>query len=113
MTVPWIVFGVDSGRRMVLYSISSAKNKAELDPPGWTLYGRKSPSDEWIEIDRQTRIKFSERKQRKLFWIRKTGKFVEYKFQFDLPAAAASPANARVQLGRIEFLACISDVASR
>ncbi len=116
------------GHRVVYYEVTSAMDRPELDPPGWTLLGRRLTSGtcgsdssgdptQWTLLDRRGKVRFSRRNQKKGFWAQTTGVFDEYRLVFD-PSFGSGltgvqdangvgiPEPVAMQLGQVKFFQC-------
>jgi len=71
--------------RVVFYTVACSFDLPELDPAGWTLFGRVATGDDsgWVVLDRRTEVRFSARFQKISCWARQTGFYQEYRIVFD------------------------------
>ena len=77
----------------VAYGITSANDAPDRDPTGWIVQGFSLDSQdegpEWVELDRQTGVAWTDRKQTKLFPIGEPGEYATYRLIVLETAAAA------------------------
>ena len=76
----WIqyVFGNENAYAINKYSITSANDEAGRDPKSWTLSASNNGTD-WVELDAQANINFTERKQTKFFNFTNTTPYKMYR----------------------------------
>lgn len=88
----WIAYKYPENQqhRVVRYDVTSANDCPHRDPTAWRLLGRKN-GEEWVEIDTQSGVHFSNRHQTLEFVIKPgcANFFNEYKFEFTAMADAS------------------------
>ena len=100
--------------RVVFYIVHSACDLPELDPAGWSLYGRVTEDEPFILLDRRIDVSFPGRYGAVPCWVKQTGFFEEYKLVFDTSAKRKSVRDAntgermvyKLQLGQVAFFQC-------
>ena len=75
----WIQYAFSGGQAFAInkYTVASANDDSNRDPKNWTL--QASNGGEWTNLDTQTNVTFSERKQTKTFVISNTTPYKMYR----------------------------------
>ncbi|CAK8986108.1 BEACH domain-containing protein B (BEACH-domain homolog B) [Durusdinium trenchii] len=110
---------VQTRHRIVFYVVRSAFDMPELDPSGWTLFGRTTEPGEaqpkgWVVLDRRSEIRFGTRYSPIHCWVQQSGFFDEYKIVFDPPARRGKilkdldneKVYAKLHVGEVTFFEC-------
>ena len=100
--------------RVVFYVVYSAYDLPELDPVGWSLYGRSDEDEAFVLLDRRTDVTFPSRYAPVACWVKQTGFFEEYKLVFDTSAKRKTLRDAatgermvyKLSLGEVRFFEC-------
>lgn len=74
----WIIWKSDAPFKLDFYSLTSAKLYPENDPKTWTLYG-SNDSINWIVLDNQKNILFTDRRESKVFGAANSNEFCYFK----------------------------------
>uniref|UniRef100_A0A7S2SQ02 Uncharacterized protein n=2 Tax=Mucochytrium quahogii TaxID=96639 RepID=A0A7S2SQ02_9STRA len=103
--------------RVVFYMVRSAFDIPDLDPSGWTLYGRTKQddnNDSWVALDRRSEVRFGNRYHPIGCWVKSTGFFDEYRIVFEPPRNGGkwmkkgdgNKVYVRMQIGEVSFYEC-------
>jgi predicted alpha-1,2-mannosidase len=94
---PWVQYKFEnSGKRAVMYTITSGDNKAQ-DPKSWELIGSKD-GKEWTILDRRADVEFKWRSFTKPFAIQNPGEYSLYRLRITGNGGDASTTFAEVEL---------------
>jgi len=101
----YIEYQTSEGHRVTTYSITSANDAEDRDPKDWKLQGHNGTS--WVDLDTQTNQDFSDRYQRRFFYIDNDNSYKRYRLDITANNGSSLLQLAEWQLFGVEE-SCVS-----